>query len=297
MDGKGTVMPTFGFVVLHYLVDDATTQCVESIRRHCAGGDYHVVVVDNNSANGSYERLREPYAGTGDVTLLHNAANEGFARGNNTGYRYCKEQLHCEYIVTINNDAMLAGDDFMTLCIEDYQRTHCGVIGPDIVSLKDGRHQNPSYGIIRTHEEVRRQLRRFHRILLLLRLHLYAPLVRLKQRLRGQAAAPSPYTHATAEADTNRPYKLHGACLIFTPAFVRHYDEAFDPRTFLYFEEHILWMRCRIAGLTMHYDPRIVVRHVEDASTDQMKADTRRKMIFTLGNYVKSLNVLDDYVR
>lgn len=81
--------------------------------------------------------------------------------------------------MTINNDAMLAEDDFMSLYVEDYERTHCGVIGSDIVSLKDGRHQDHSYGIIHTHEEVRRQLRRFHWILLL-RLHLYAPLVRLK---------------------------------------------------------------------------------------------------------------------
>ena len=227
--------------------------------------------------------------------MLHNTANEGFARGNNVGYRYCKSQLHCDYIVTINNDAMLTSADFMPLCTEDYAQMHCGVIGPDIVSLKDGRHQNPSYGIIRTRSEVNRQIRRFRAILLLLHLHLYEPLVRLKQRLGHQSAADSPYTHATAEADANRPYKLHGACLIFTPAFVQHYDEPFDPRTFLYFEEHILWMRCQTAGLTMHYDPRIVVKHVEDASTDSMSATTRRKMIFTLGNYVRSLKVLGTY--
>lgn len=203
--------PRFGFVVLHYLVDDATTQCVTSIREHCAGGDYHIVIVDNDSANSSYERLQAQYANADDVTLLHNDANEGFARGNNTGYRYCKEQLHCDYIVTINNDAMLDRNDFMALCLEDYEHTHCGVIGPDIVSLKDGRHQNPSYGIIRTRGEVRRQLRRFRRILLLLRLHLYEPLMRLKQRLRGHAQTSNPYTHATAEADTNGPYMLHGA--------------------------------------------------------------------------------------
>ncbi|WP_455588218.1 glycosyltransferase [Bifidobacterium sp.] len=285
----------FGFVVLHYLVDATTMQCVESIHEHCAGSDYHIVVVDNDSANGSFERLQARYAETPGVTLLHNTANEGFARGNNVGYRYCKSQLHCDYIVTINNDAMLTSADFMPLCTEDYAQMHCGVIGPDIVSLKDGRHQNPSYGIIRTRSEVNRQIRRFRAILLLLHLHLYEPLVRLKQRLGHQSAADSPYTHATAEADANRPYKLHGACMIFTPAFVQHYDEPFDPRTFLYFEEHILWMRCQTAGLTMHYDPRIVVKHVEDASTDSMSATTRRKMIFTLGNYVRSLKVLGTY--
>lgn len=48
----------FGFVVLHYLVDATTMQCVESIHEHCAGSDYHIVVVDNDSANGSFERLQ-----------------------------------------------------------------------------------------------------------------------------------------------------------------------------------------------------------------------------------------------
>ena len=295
METKGLTM--FGFVVLHYLVDDATAQCVDSIREYCSSESCHIVIVDNNSANGSFERLQTRYAETPGVTLLHNAVNEGFARGNNIGYRYCKSQLHCDYIVTINNDAMLTSADFMPLCTEDYVQTHCGVIGPDIVSLKDDRHQNPSYGIIRTQREVNRQIRRFRAILLLLRLHLYEPLVRLKQRLGRQPAAESPYTHATAEADANQPYKLHGTCLIFTPAFVQHYDEPFDPRTFLYFEEHILWMRCQTAGLGMHYDPRIVVKHVEDASTDSMNSSTRRKMIFTLGNYVRSLKVLGTYVR
>ena len=47
----------------------------------------------------------------------------------------------------------------------------------------------------------------------------------------------------------------------------------------------------------MHYDPRIVVHHVEDASTDSMSTDTRRKMIFTLGNYVRSLKVLEQYLQ
>ncbi len=126
----------FGFVVLHYLVDDATAQCVDSILEYCGGESCQIVIVDNDSANGSFERLQARYAETPGVTLLHNTANEGFARGNNVGYRYCKSQLHCDYIVTINNDAMLTNADFMPLCTEDYAQTHCGVIGPDIVSTR-----------------------------------------------------------------------------------------------------------------------------------------------------------------
>ena len=46
----------FGFVVLHYLAGDATAGCIESIKTHCPQAV--IVVVDNNSANGSYEELQ-----------------------------------------------------------------------------------------------------------------------------------------------------------------------------------------------------------------------------------------------
>ncbi|KFI57313.1 glycosyltransferase [Bifidobacterium cuniculi] len=296
-DGKNVKQPRFGFVVLHYLVDNATQRCVESIRRVCRGLDYRIVVVDNDSANGSWERLCDLYGDTDGVTLVHNAANEGFARGNNTGYRLCRDELGCGYIVTVNNDAMIIDTRFVEECMEDYERTGCGVIGPDIVSLRDQRHQNPSYGIIDSHEEVVRQATRFRRILTLEKLHLFGPLIAVKQALTGSSGKkPSPYTHATAEAVAGKPYKLHGACLIFTPAYVQRFADAFDPGTFLYFEEHILAMRCRQAGLEMLYDPRLQVVHQEDASTDSMKQDRRAKQIFTLTNYLQSLQVLDRYV-
>lgn len=84
---------------------------------------------------------------------------------------------------------------------------------------------------------------------------------------------------------------------MFTPVFVRRFEHPFDPGTFLYFEEDILLMRCRRQGLTMLYDKRLTVRHAEDVSTDRsLPQDERRRMIFTLRNYVRSLNVLDRYV-
>ena len=175
--------PRFGFVVLHYLVDEVTVQCVESIRRCCAGDDYEIVV-DNDSANGSYERLQQRYAGADHVTLLHNAHNEGFARGNNVGYEHCRRQLHCDYIVTINNDAMIDCDRFVELCVEDYRERHCGVIGPDIISGKDGSHANPVNGVYDSPEKIR-AVRKHIRRNLLLRLRLNKPLAALKRRLHG----------------------------------------------------------------------------------------------------------------
>ena len=287
----------FGFVVLHYLAGDATAGCIESIKTHCPQAV--IVVVDNNSANGSYEELQRKYGADSTVTLLHNAVNEGFARGNNTGYEYARNRLHCDFIVTMNNDATISCDDFMELCEEDFKaHPDVGVIGPDIVSGKNGSHSNPIYSIIDTRAEVDRQIWRFKVILLLLHLTLSGPLTRLKAKLTHSDANALPeHVNATADAITGKPYKLHGACFVFTPAFVKQFSCAFDSGTFLYFEEDILLMRCRARHLTMWYDKRIRVDHMEDVSTDQMmRKDERRKMIFTLHNYVRSLKVLKQYV-
>lgn len=286
----------FGFVVLHYLVDDATVACVESIRQRCPGAA--IVVVDNNSANGSHERLQQRYAADSAVTLLHNDSNEGFARGNNTGYEYARNELHCDFIVTMNNDATVACDDFPALCEEDARRDpSVGVIGPDIVSGRNGSHSNPIYSIIDTRAEVKRQIRRFRVILFLLHLRLFRPLTQLKAKLTHRDAEALPeHVNTTADAVPGKPYKLHGACFVFTPAFVKRFAQAFDPGTFLYFEEDILLMRCREAGLGMLYDKRLRVDHLEDVSTDRMlRQDERRKMIFTLRNYVRSLKVMERY--
>lgn len=289
----------FGFVVLHYLVDDATRACVESIRRHCAGSDYRIVVVDNDSANGSWERLCAHYRDAEDVTLVHNDANEGFARGNNVGYRVCRERLGCGFITCMNNDAQIDCDDFMALCEEDWREDGCAVIGPDIISGKDGSHQNPVRSVYDSRAKVEAMRTHIKRNLFLLRWHLMGPYQGVKRLMKRAPAAKAP-----RQAGTSAPsvppagtYKLHGSCLVFTPAFTERFDEPFDPGTFLYLEEDILYMRCRQAGLAMRYDPRIRVRHAEDVSTDSMvRHDERRKQIQYLERHRQSAAVLERYL-
>lgn len=303
-NATSTTAPYFGFVVLHYLVDEETVKCIESIRRHCvpaAGTDsrYTIVIVDNDSANGSYERLQQCYDGDDDIVLLHNQTNEGFARGNNIGYAYCRAQLGCDYIVTLNNDVALASDNLMRQAVEDYETTGCAVIGPDIISGKDGGHQNPMDAVVDSPEQIAALRKHIRRNLLLLHTHLYGVFERLK------GGADRDHTAGNAVSSTQEhaaqrpcvPVKLHGSCLIFTPAFLKAFEEPFDPGTFLYMEEDILVLRCRRQGLILYYDPRIVVRHAEDASTEaQVNHDPRRKQINYLRHHRDSLRVVERYV-
>lgn len=284
----------FGFVILHYLVDEATERCISSIRSSCKAYNYAIVVVDNNSSNGSYELLLSKYEKDDDIVFIHNEENMGFARGNNIGYEYCKNKLKCDYIVTINNDARVIDVNIIPKAVKDYECTKCGVIGPCILSEKTHKSQNPIYYICNTEERVRKMRHYISVHLPLLYLRIDAPITKAKRKaftlLKKQNI---PFEQMTNDEE----YKLHGSCLIFTPAFLRIFNEPFVSRTFLYLEEDILFLRCKKNGLTMLYDPDIAVVHEEDVSTDyQVKNDDRMKRIRYLKNQRESLKVLSEYI-
>ncbi len=283
----------FGFVILHYLVADATIDCVESIRMHCKNDNYHIVIVDNNSANGSLEKLEQRYANMREIHILHNIVNDGFARGNNVGYEYCKNNLKCNYIAVLNNDIVLLSDNFIAQSEDDYIMHGYGVIGPDIISGKNGLHSNPMKGVINTKAKADAVEKHINRNIPLLYMHMLKPAQYVKNALTKKRRKETSLISNSNEADT----KLHGSCLIFTPVFLREFAEPFDPGTFLYMEEDILWLRCKQHNIAMHYEPTILVRHEEDVSTDmKMRRDERRKQIQYLKNHKISLQVLRKYL-
>ena len=83
----GQDAPAVWIVLLNWNGWRDTDACLESLKS-LAYPNFHVVVVDNASSDGSEERLRELHSG---LTLLQSGANLGFAGGNNVGLRYALE--------------------------------------------------------------------------------------------------------------------------------------------------------------------------------------------------------------
>ena len=79
------------FVILHYMVEEETYRCVEYIRDRIDTKDYHIVIVDNASSNGSGMLVEKKYSDSLDVSVLLNQKNVGYSRGNNIGFRYTKK--------------------------------------------------------------------------------------------------------------------------------------------------------------------------------------------------------------
>ena len=263
--------------------------CVESIRTWCKGFDYTVVIVDNASNNGSFETLEQAYQHADDIVLLRNSQNEGFARGNNVGYRYCKRH-GCDYIVTINNDAVLESGNLIPCATEDYRTGEYGVIGPDIISGKTHEHQNPVTPVIDSQSCAEQLNLYLRRRLWMTRLGIFPAVKKVKDKLVDSKA---PVRNMSS---SQKKYKLHGACLIFTLTFIEKFDEVFDPGTFLYLEEDILCIRCMRADVLMLYDSRITVLHEGDVATNAMdKQSSRKKEITMLKRQLQSYDVLIKY--
>ncbi|MBQ2149938.1 MAG: glycosyltransferase, partial [Bacteroidales bacterium] len=89
---------------------DMTLKCAESLL--ALPVPVRLVIVDNASPDGSGELLRDRFAASPSVTVILNESNEGFARGNNAGYKYLRDHFHCRFITVLNNDVLIKDRDF-----------------------------------------------------------------------------------------------------------------------------------------------------------------------------------------
>jgi len=268
------------FVVLHYKVIDITVECIENLLKQNYS-NYRILVIDNCSNNGSYEKLRELYGENELIEIISLERNYGFAKGNDVGYIVAKHQYKADFVVVINNDLMIEDTEFCNKLIDLPFDIQVGIIGPDIVN-KNGLHQNPSVECIVSKKQLKKAIL-YTKIKLKLIPILYH-LRSLKKELDNMANLPG-------ECQRNVP--LHGSCLIFARPFIDRVEYAFYPDTFLYGEEEFLFYIVRSMELETLYLPSLVVKHLEDVSTDSIKRKPKEKRIFELKNSLKSLRLLE----
>ena len=278
-----------GFVVLHYLAYEMTLQCTESLLG--LAGEKHVVIVDNASPGGSGQRLVQHFAGNPEVTVLLSPQNAGFARGNNLGYCYLREHFSCEFVVVLNNDVLIPDTAFIGKVASLYRETPFAVLGPDILNPGSGLHQNPAHLRGFTREEVQARLERYRKNLA------HFAWRRLKWRIKQALFRPAPAPEETPWQESARDVVLHGACFVFSPDFIRVREYAFNPGTFLYFEEDILHYECLQQGLHLLYSPQVQVLHLEDVATDKAYRTNARKEKMKLQESVRSMEVLLNLMR
>lgn len=293
-------MSKVGFVILHYCTIDMTKKCVEAITEKIKDTPWEIIIVDNASGNGTGKQLFDFYQGREHITVILSEANLGFAKGNNLGYCYAKAQLGCDFVCVMNNDVMILQEDFASNLISIYEKEPYAVLGPHITLLND--KENAMYYQLSSVEQlekerngyIRRLKRQKSRIykfwnmweLAKLRLRIFLGKIHVMEELKLHEDC----IEGAHEKQTN--LVLHGCCLIFSPMYALHYKEAFDPETFMFREEEILYLRCKKTGIPMHYDPTLNILHMEDVATNFVYKTERNKEIFHLENQIESLGIL-----
>lgn len=282
------------FVILHYMVLEETEGCVRSLDKLI--GEKSIVIVDNASPNGSGEKLAELYKSRGDITVVLNKENSGFARGNNLGCQVAKENYSPDFYVVMNNDIELPQADFIKRVYEIHTQDNFDVLGPDIYSTTGKVHQSPK-SLKRTSIEGARKLLSVYEKKV--KSSVIVPLRCFLKRLDGLKKAVKKSNNRSLGIDYQKKYynvPLHGSCFIFSKRFIDSRENAFFTGTFFYYESEILDYECQIGNYKCVYDPSIKVLHHQNISTNTVYKNELKKVRFMNEQNYKSIKAfLDKY--
>ncbi|MBU6481602.1 MAG: glycosyltransferase family 2 protein [Nitrospirae bacterium] len=233
---------SIAIIIINYNTCQELQACLGSIKLEEAG---EVVVVDNNSSDGSVEMVRSKYPW---VTLHANKTNLGYGTAANRAIAGCTAQ----YVVLLNSDTRLQPGALEAL--SRYLDQHAGVaiVGPRLVNA-DGTLQASCYPFTGTFRW-------------LLDNDAWIRLIRYVPVLRNYCLRT--WSHAYARGV---PCVKGAALAIRREALdaVGGFDESF----FMYFEEMDLCYRLTVAGWQIHFAPVTTVVHVGEASTMSYRTD------------------------
>ncbi|MBM3404879.1 MAG: glycosyltransferase [Bacteroidetes bacterium] len=116
-------------IIVNYNVEYFLEQCLYSVRKALHGMDAEVIVVDNNSVDGSVKMVQSKFP---DVRLIANKENTGFSKANNQAIRISKG----ESILLLNPDTIVESDTFSKVIAFMDEHPDAGGLG---VKMIDGK--------------------------------------------------------------------------------------------------------------------------------------------------------------
>ena len=108
-----------GIVILHYIKEELTKDCIRSIKENTPEGTYKIIVVDNNS----------PVPLTlEDVTVIRNDSRYSTS-GMNFGFYHALYVENCKYVVNMDNDVICHKGWLEPLVKEMEEHPNTGICG------------------------------------------------------------------------------------------------------------------------------------------------------------------------
>ncbi len=243
-------------ILLNYRTADMTVDAAKAALRELDRvGDYHLAIVDNDSGDGSYERLQKAKVeeGWGDkVSIQQTGHNGGFGYGNNYMIRKgLAWDDPPDYFYILNSDAFPDEGAIETLVRHMDAHPEHG-IGGSFLHGPDGEPHISAFRFFSVASEVETWFR-------------LRPVSALLENHRVPIGIPD----ETTEVDW-----LAGASMILRREVLEKIG-LFDETFFLYFEETDLCLRASRAGFRTVYVRESSVTHIGSGSTGLKNIKTR----------------------
>ena len=250
---------TIAVVILHYNDFEMTRQYIENLRKLKWNDVTHqFIIVDNNSPDGSGVELYEYFKADADTSVILLSENIGFARGNNKGIVFAKDELDAD--------------------------------------LSKKMHQNPMRQSPMNFDDVNNKIRKIDRTLpvlhILNKMGIYDQIKSLKNKIKKKKDNSPLESTARVEGCV-----LHGAFFVLSKEYLRMYPEGLFEGTFLYMEEDILAYRCNLKRLKMVYDPLVQVIHYDGVSSMKIAGNRCMKFIREMNETRKSCEAYIEYMK
>jgi GT2 family glycosyltransferase len=217
-----------------------------------------IVVVDNCSTDGSYEKLYSK--NDGSYYLIKNTANKGYAYGNNLGLRYLDQQK--VDIAIISNPDVIFNEDLCESLIEDLKNNkNLGII-TGIQNSPDGK---VSYNAFWKEKNFKNSLNWMFYSSYIVRRFTNKYFVDKENYLRK--------TLDTGEKIVTVP-DVSG-CFFFANMKALKKANYFDEKTFLYYEEDILSKKLKKLGYSVGIDTTKKFIHLGGGSTPNSNTSLR----------------------
>ena len=272
------------FVVLHYENIQDTKECIKSIKKYL-NRNVSAIIVDNGSKHEKLDTVELEYKNNEYIYFLYSKKNLGFAKGNNIGYKFAKENLNADVIILANNDLIFSQDNFIDKLLEKKDKFNFDIAGPKIMSMVDKKNQNP---VRVQYYNLRDVWIRYikYKILFILCIINCDLLVQKKVANEIEEFFPK----------KGEDFQLHGACIIISGDYLRKYNGLYD-QTFMYGEEGILKYIVKRDNMKMSYFDDLCVQHKEGASTGRVHGGGRKKRKFYYYWNAKSCKLLQQLMR
>ena len=284
--GAGRKRVDIVFEVLHYMAFDSTVMTIGYLQKNIDTDNYHIVITDNASPDGSGDRLMGKYTGDEHVTVIKNSSNSGFTRGNNFGISYIRDNYISEFIVVMNNDVMLIETSLLQKLRRYMHSEDFAVAGPCVVD-EYGKTSNPVAYELPNDSTINERIEGPERLLKYDKyglMNTYFRLIGIVPKLRSFFKGGSKRRYVS---EIKRDVVLHGCMWFFSDRYFDCYEGLAD-KEYMYGEEETLQLCIEAAGLKSVYLPDITVLHLHQKSSKEAFSDSAERNRFVAMNQKES---------